>query len=244
MTVRVLQSKSEIYAARRALRRQGLSCVSRWQSPTLQRIANKLGLTQYVQVGDVVKSWDILNTTRFIQQNVPLEISLLDIGAYASEILCVLHRLNYSALTGIDLNPHIKFMPYAKAIRYEIGNFMHAPFPDASFGAITAISVIEHGFQVQKLLAEVSRLLRPGGYLIASFDYWPEKIDTTGIEIFGMDWNIFSSEDVRVFLDQANAYALKPVGEVTLQATVPTMEWAGKHYTFAWLAVQKIPGSH
>lgn len=244
MTVRVLQSESEIYAARRELRQQGLSCISRWHSPMLQRIANKLGLTHYVPVGDVVKSWDILSTTQFIQQNVPLDVPILDIGAYASEILCVLHRLNYATLTGIDLNPRIKFMPHAKAIRYEIGDFKHAPFPDASFAAITAISVIEHGFQSQRLLAEISRLLQPGGYFIASFDYWPEKIDTSGIEIFGMDWTIFSLDDVRVFLDQANAYALSPVGKTIFHASNPTMEWAGKHYTFAWLAVQKTPGSH
>jgi SAM-dependent methyltransferase len=190
-------------------------------------------------VGDVVKSWDILNTAQFIQRNMPLNAPILDIGAYASEILCVLHRLNYSALTGVDLNPRVKFMPYAQAIRYEIADFMRAPFPEASFAAITAISVIEHGFQSQKLLAEISRLLRPGGYFIASFDYWTPEIDTPGIEIFGMDWKIFSAEDVSVFLDQASGCALKPVGTVNLHAGAPTMEWAGKQYTFAWLVVQK-----
>jgi SAM-dependent methyltransferase len=243
MTVRVLQSKTEIYTARQELRRQGLSCVSRWQTSTLQRIVTKLGLFYYSQVGDVVKSWDILNTTQFIRLNVPLDAPILDIGAYASEILCVLHRLKYTTLTGIDLNPRIKFMPYAKAIRYEVGNFMNTPFPDASFTAITAISVIEHGLQSQRLLAEISRVLRPGGYFIASFDYWPVKIDTKGVEIFGMDWKIFSADEVSEFLDQANTYSLKPVGDVSLQARVPTMEWAGEYYTFAWLAVQKTAQS-
>ena len=243
MTVRVLQSKAEIYAARQELRRQGLSQISRWQSQTMQRIAQKLRLTAKINVGDVVKSWDILNTARFIRKNVPLDAPILDVGVYASEILCVLHRLRYSTLIGIDLNPDISRMPNADAIHYLVANLLKAPFRAESFGAITAISVIEHGFQSQQLLAEVSRLLRPGGYFIASFDYWPEKIDTRGVKIFGMDWRIFSSGDVSVFLDQAKVHALNPVGEVTLEASVPTMEWAGKHYTFAWLAVQKTPSS-
>lgn len=239
MTVRVLQSKSEIYAARRELRRQGLSCVSRWQSQTLRRIAHKLRLTQNVPVGDVVKSWDILNTAQFIQRNMPLNAPILDVGAFASEILCVLHRLHYSHLIGIDLDPGIDRMPGAHAIHYQVANVLAAPFRAESFGAITAISVIEHGFQSKRLLPEIARLLRPGGYFIASFDYWTPKIDTSGMEIFGMDWKIFSAEDVSMFLDQASGCALKPVGTVNLHAGAPTMEWAGKQYTFAWLVVQK-----
>lgn len=244
MTVRVLQSKTEIYAARQELHRQRLSRISRWQSQTIRRIAQKLRLTAKINVGDVVKSWDILNTARFIRKNVPLDAPILDVGVYASEILGVLHRLHYSTLIGIDLNPSISRMPDADAIHYQVANLLKAPFRAESFGAITAISVIEHGFQSQPMLQEIARLLRPGGYFIASFDYWPQKIDTHGIEIFGMDWTIFSADDVSVFLDQANVYALKPTGEVTLQASAPTMEWAGKRYTFAWLAVQKTLGSH
>jgi SAM-dependent methyltransferase len=207
----------------------------------LRRIGRKLGLPLGVNVGDTIKSWDVLTTTRFIQQNVSLDTPILDIGAYASEILCALHRLHYSALTGVDLNPALKHMPYAEAIRYEVADFMRTPFPDGAFGAITAISVIEHGFQSQPLLHEVTRLLRPGGYFIASFDYWPDKVDTTGIDIFGMDWRIFSRAEVLAFLDEAQTCALNPCGAVNLKAETPTMLWSGRRYTFAWLALQKQP---
>ena len=144
-------------------------------------------------------------------------------------------------LSGVDLNPRVKLMPHAEAIQYEIADFMHTPFPDESFVAITAISVIEHGFQSQNLLAEISRLLRPGGYFIASFDYWPEKIDTTDAQVFGMDWKIFSKTEVLAFLAEAQRYALKLCGTVDLDANNETMGWSRKHYTFAWLALQKVP---
>ena len=136
---------------------------------------NALGFFRGVTVGDVIKSWDVLKTANFLRDRLPPETPVLDIGAYASEILSVLHRMKYSNLTGVDLNPRIKEMPFADHIRYEVADFMATPFPDGSFGAITAISVIEHGFQSERLLREISRLLRPGGYFIASFDYWPEK---------------------------------------------------------------------
>ena len=163
----------------------------------------------------------------------------MDIGAYSSEILPVLHRMKYSNLTGVDLNPRIKEMPFANTIRYEVADFMATPFSDASFGAITAISVIEHGFQSERLLREISRLLRPGGYFLASFDYWPEKVDTTGMDIFGMDWRIFSKAEVFDFIDEAQAYGLFPCCEIDLEAGEKVIHWGGKDYTFAWLALRK-----
>ncbi len=239
MTVQVLHSRIEIDQARRQLRRHGLSHTSPQPVLWLRRIGKKLGLPTGVNVGDTIKSWDVLTTARFIQRNVSPDTPILDIGAYASEILCVLHRLHYAALTGVDLNPALKRMPYAESIRYAVADFMRTPFPAEAFGAVTAISVIEHGFQSQPLLQEVTCLLRPGGYFIASFDYWPEKVDTTGIEIFGMDWRIFSKAEVLAFLDEARKYDLTPCGEVNLNAPGQTIETIGRRYTFAWLALRK-----
>ena len=233
--MQVLRSRSEIDGARTELRRRRVSCTSTWPL----RVLRALGLVNGISVGDHVKSWDILHTATFIQENVSRGSPILDIGAYASEILCVLHRLNYSALTGVDLNPKIRLMPYADTIRYEVADFMCTRFADESFAAITAISVIEHGFSNRPLLSEVSRLLRSGGYFIASFDYWPDKIDTTGISIFGMDWRIFSETEVLAFLDEAQTYHLTSCGTVNLDANESIMQFAGKRYTFAWLALQK-----
>jgi SAM-dependent methyltransferase len=114
---------------------------------------------------------------------------------------------------------------------------MATPYPDASFGAVTAISVIEHGYDPPRLLSEISRLLRPGGYFLASFDYWPEKIDTTGTKIFGMDWTIFSREEVLDFVSKAEEYGLEPVGDIALDAGDRVIRWGGKAYTFGWLAL-------
>lgn len=235
MTVRVLATKTAIEAARRELRRRKLSFVSPGPIRSLQRLKWMRG----VSVGDPIKSWDVLNTAEFIQKHLPSQAPILDIGAYASEILCVLHRLNYTALTGADLNPELPQMPYADAIRYEVADFTRTPFADEAFAAVTAISVIEHGFQSQALLREVSRLLRPGGFFIASFDYWPDKIDTSRISIFGMDWRIFSKAEILDLLEEAQGFHLLPHGPLSLEAPVPLMNFAGKDYTFAWMALQK-----
>ena len=131
-------------------------------------------------------------------------------------------------------------MPYANAVRYEVSDLIHTRFEDDSFEVITAISVIEHGFDRGRLLAEVSRLLRPGGYFIASFDYWPDKVDTEGINFFGMDWTIFSERDVRELLNkEAEVHNLTSRGKSQPRAGISQEQRAHKEYTFAWMVLQK-----
>jgi SAM-dependent methyltransferase len=235
MSVEVLQTKAQVDQALSELRSRGLSCIT----STLQRFLLRAGLRRGIKIGDELKSWDVLKTARFIEDHVKRDAPVLDIGAYASEILCILHRMGYTSLTGIDLNSNVGRMPYANKVRYVISDFMKTPFEDRSFAAITSISVIEHGFNSQALLSEMSRLLRPGGYFLSSFDYWPEKIDTTGVSFFGMDWRIFSKSDVLAFVQEAAKHGFSPCGELHLDATERPISCAKRDYTFGWLALQK-----
>jgi SAM-dependent methyltransferase len=130
-------------------------------------------------------------------------------------------------------------MPYQESIDYQTVDFMHTNFAAGSFQAITAISVIEHGFQSKPLLSEVSRLLRPGGYFVASFDYWPEKIDTTGFRLFGVSWQIFSEAEVAQFVSDAKGFGMEPVGGLKSEISERVIQFEGKNYTFAWVVLQK-----
>ena len=235
MTMEVLKNNLQIAASRQALKRKGASALE----SSFRSLLRRYGFVSGVVLGDYVKSWDVLETLNFIEQHIQTNEPILDIGCYASEIIVSLHKSGYMNLTGADLNPELKQMPFQNAIRYETTNFMQTPFADASFKAITSISVIEHGFDGQALLAEMSRLLQPGGYFIASFDYWPEKIDTTGTKFFGMDWKIFSKQEVDELIEQASGYALVPVGELQYGAQDTPIECGGKKYTFGWLVLKK-----
>jgi SAM-dependent methyltransferase len=235
MAVEVLQSRAEINEAREELRRRQLS----FTSPRWKHLAHSLRIIHDIEVGDFLKSWDVLKTLEFLERNLPKDATILDIGAFASEIPCILHSLGYMNLAGVDLNPDIKKMPYADAVRYEVADFLRTPFADASFQAITAISVIEHGFKGNRLLTEVSRLLRSSGYFIASFDFWPDKVNSEDVRLFGMDWTIFSAQEVRAFIAQAAEHKLFPSGSVALRGQDKPIRFAKREYTFAWLALQK-----
>jgi SAM-dependent methyltransferase len=233
--MKVLKRKTQIAQARRELVAIGASAID----TVARRRLRRLKLVRRVAVGDVVKSWDVLETIRFLQRNVPSVEPILDIGAFASEVVVALHQLGYGNLTGVDLNPRLKRMPYARAIRYDTHDFMHTPYADGSFAAITSISVIEHGYDGDALFREMSRLLKPGGFFIASFDYWPEKIDTVGVDFFGMSWTIFSRADVDRMIGTARANGLEPVDVCDFDGDEKPIQCAGKDYTFGWIAFRK-----
>jgi SAM-dependent methyltransferase len=236
MSMRVLQNNLEIRAARDELTRRGLSALD----STGRRLLRALRLDPTPGVGDAIKSWDVLSTVDYLERHLEKDAPILDIGAFASELLVALHRLGFRKLCGVDLNPRLRESPHADTIHYEIADFTQTPFADRSFAALTAISVIEHGFNATALLKETARLLRPGGYFVASFDYWPSKIDTGDTKFFGLDWLIFSEAEVLAFIREARAHGFVPIGEVNAAASERPVKCAGRKYTFGWLALQRL----
>jgi len=239
MSMEVLQNRQQISDARRELVSRGLSAVPGTIETKAKQIATRLRLGNPLIMGDFVKSWDVLRTVQFLEDKLQKNDPVLDIGCYASEILVSLHHAGFTNLAGVDLNPRLQNMPDFGSIRYVEANFMHTPFEDASFNAVTSISVIEHGFNPAELAREMGRILKPGGYFVASFDYWPDKVDTGDTRYFNMDWLIFSKEDVASFLVEAEKHGLYPAGDMSFTAQDRAIEHGGYHYTFGWLVLQK-----
>jgi SAM-dependent methyltransferase len=190
-------------------------------------------------VGDPVKSWDVLLSLRAVKRNVARTEPVLDVGACSSEIPCALRRLGYRALYGIDLDARVRDMPDSDMVTWVQGDMLCTPFRDGFFSAVTATSVIEHGFDPDRLAAEVARLLRSGGIFVASTDYWPDKIDTSNVKPLGMPWTIFSADELRAFIERAGKYGLVPDGELSFGADERVVHYADRDYTFAWLALRK-----
>lgn len=208
-------------------------------APWICRLMTRVGLSGRLR-GDLLKSWDVWKTACFLEDNVDLDAAIVDLGAYHSEILPVLLRMGFTKLHGVDLNPELAGEPYHRQIAYSVADFYNTPYEAASIAALTSISAIEHGHDPTALLSEVSRLLRPGGYFIGSTDYWPTKVDTTGIDILGMSWTIFSAAELRRLFDAAEPFGLHPFGSLDFAAGDPVVHYGGRDYTFAWFVLRKI----
>lgn len=54
-------------------------------------------------------------------------------------------------------------------VRFLVGDFAQLPVDDASFDCVYADNTLEHSFDVDAVLREILRVLRPGGVLVAAF---------------------------------------------------------------------------
>jgi SAM-dependent methyltransferase len=237
--MKVLQSECQIADARREMIDRNISVLDESAGGKVKAFVKRHGLADPLVIGDFVKSWDVLTTVKFLEEHVGRDQPILDMGCYASEVLISLHKAGYQNLAGVDLNPRVAAMPFGGEIRYLVSDFMATSFEGQAFNAITSISVIEHGFDGPKLLKEVSRLLKPGGFFIASFDYWPDKIDTVGTRFFDMDWLIFSRDDVETFIEEAAKHGLRPDADLHFDGQEKAIRHGGFSYTFGWLVLRK-----
>jgi FkbM family methyltransferase len=164
---------------------------------------------------------------------MPANASILDAGADTiplSPFLSVLRQCGYRELTGINLaltRPEMH-----DGVMYRHGNITATGFPDGAFDYVACLSVIEHGVDVPAFLAEMSRILVPGGLLFLSFDYWVDSVDTRSRIAFGEPVYIITQQDIDALIGNATRVGLTVVGNVDLSCKEKVVHWDGLEYTF------------
>ncbi|MAM94150.1 class I SAM-dependent methyltransferase [Parvibaculum sp.] len=71
-----------------------------------------------------------------------------------------------------DLDPQTQ-----RSFSLTVGNALSLPFPDASFDKVLCSEVLEHIPDYEQAVAEIDRILKPGGTFAVSVPrFWPERI--------------------------------------------------------------------
>jgi SAM-dependent methyltransferase len=186
------------------------------------------------------KNWDHLAAVTTILANTNRSARILDAGAEIySNVLPGLFLYGYHELHGINLDFTV---PTRRGpIRYIPGDLTHTPYAEAFFDAITCLSVIEHGVLLNDYFREMFRLLKPGGLLITSTDYFPTPIDTRGQTAHGTPIKIHSRLEIEAALDLARSAGFVTTGEIDLECTEKPIHWEpfGLDYTFVLFTLQK-----
>ena len=66
-----------------------------------------------------------------------------------------------------------------KPLKLSIQSLEETNYQSNTFDFVTSLSVIEHGVDIHKYFIEMNRILKKGGLLLTSTDYWLEKITNT-----------------------------------------------------------------
>ena len=202
-------------------------------------LAKHLGLPIHP---DPRKNWDNLKASLLFASRFESTSRILDAGADkepTSVFLPTMRQLLGCELFGMNLN-YEREQETIDQISYVRGDITKTPFSDAYFNGIASLSVIEHGVDINAYFREVSRLLQPGGLLLTSTDYWPNKIyNEEQVEAYGQPVFIFSQPEIMHALSLAAQYDLYPTSEIDFIAEDQTIDWLGFEYTFIVFTLQK-----
>jgi SAM-dependent methyltransferase len=102
-----------------------------------------------------------------IAPDLPFQ-SILEVGGGPSGLTAMLYP--QAQITNLDLNPEHATAPCNQQprVKFICGDATALPFADQSFDAVTMFDVLEHIPDHEKAIAEVKRVLRPGGFLFVS----------------------------------------------------------------------------
>lgn len=217
-----------------------------WQNAVLQSIAEAGAATAQAEAlglpghDTATKNWDCLSALDTILSNTSKDAKILDAGAEVYSVIAPwLASYGYTDLTAINLTFRDKFKQ--GPIAYEYGDVTGTAYPAETFDAITSISVIEHGVDTARYFAEMARILKPGGLLITSTDYWETPIDTTGMSFFGAPVRVFTRPEIEELIEVARANGLILTGGIDLSCGERAVTWddLNLHYTFVVLTMRK-----
>jgi SAM-dependent methyltransferase len=194
---------------------------------------------------DPQKNWDSLKAIAYVLSLGDFESPVLDAGSGGR---CVaarwLRHLGYKRLYACDLKAVDVKALKAAGIIYAQSDVTATPYADNFLQAVLCISVIEHNIPLQAFLAEMSRILRPGGLLLISTDYWSESVDCTGIFPYGEEageMKVFQPREIEQFVASAKQVGLELCAPFQPGTTERAVHWerVDREFTFAFLALGK-----
>ncbi len=223
------------------LRRAGAMMTVRQRDAASELVA-MLGLESH---HDPQKNWDTFKCLAHVLAATEPGARVLDAGSGSwAVVLRWLHALGYRDLHACDQTGLKKDILSPLGIAFTQQDLTATNYADASFDAITSISVIEHNVPLERFLAEMRRILKPSGLLALSTDYWSDPVDCAGIYPYGEaagQMKIFDARGIRDFatLAERSGFALSAPLELETRERAVRWERVDREYTFFFMALRK-----
>lgn len=189
------------------------------------------------------KSWDVLNIVETIENVFPdKNIKIYDMGSYNCEIGVSLWLAGFRNIICADLNPLGRCIKwYGNNIDFRCEDFYTPSVPPGSLDVMTALSVIEHGYDQKKLLKSLSTFLKVGGIALLTTDYNEEKIAIDpNFRIFELSYMIFSKKEIESLVEEAKDYGLELITQAEWGKTETPIDFLNHKFSFILVGLKKV----
>ena len=214
---------------------------------TKAEVQGAIGEAQRLQLplhADLPKTWDSLGALHEILTRTAPQSRILDAGAeWYSCLLPWLSLYGYRNLIGNNLTFDKGGQRRQGPISYEYGDITQTTYKDGSFDAVTCLSVVEHDVDWSNYLREMRRIIKPGGLLVTSTDYFEPATDPKGQSAFGVLIHIFTKEEIVHMLQLAEDFGFELTGDVDLECGERAITWEefDLSYTFLIFSMLRVP---
>lgn len=186
---------------------------------------------------------DFLAAVRAGRSELPRSLAILDCGTGTALIPIELCRRGVAwRITAVDLaaemlqvaRRNVDAAGLAKRIALQRVDAKRMPFPDGTFDAVMSNSIVHHIPEPRLVLAEMHRVLRPGGLLFARDLLRPEDVGTVErlVDAYAGDANAHQRSMFRASL--CAALTLQEVRDLLVELKLPP-QWAqqtsDRHWT-------------
>lgn len=146
-------------------------------------------------------------TERYTPQEMFQDKVVLDVGCGAGGKTMYYASQGVAKIVGMDIVPHYKEeaealaqeLGYADRFTFVVGDAAETGFPENSFDTIIMNDAMEHVDRPDLVLAEVRRILKPGGRLYVNFPPYYHPFGAHLSDLIAIPWvHMFFSEDTLV----------------------------------------------
>ena len=158
---------------------------------------------QYERGGNTIAFYRERYSTEEMFQNKVV----LDVGCGAAGKTMYYASLGASKIVGMDIVEHYQAeaealaqeLGFADRFEFVAGDAAHTSFPDNTFDTVIMNDAMEHVDRPDEVLAEVRRILKPGGRLYVNFPPYNHPFGAHLSDLIGIPWvHLFFGEDTLV----------------------------------------------
>ncbi|HMM42341.1 MAG TPA: class I SAM-dependent methyltransferase [Thermomicrobiales bacterium] len=130
------------------------------------------------------KSWLERRSVRQLRRYLAAPRRVLDVGCATGELLLAIRAAGNPRVTGVETGELAARIARRRGLDVRTGELDDARFPDASFDTVILSHTLEHVPDPASVVAEVARVLRPGGALIL----WLPNVESLEAALLGRYW--------------------------------------------------------